>query len=181
MADPRDIAGHLAPGETLLWQGRPAPGARAAAAGMGCLRWAGGAVFGLMAAMAILIWQVADGSGGAGFVLAFLGLGTFAGAMLIWGIPALSARAMAATRYGVIAGHALILPPRGRLQRWPLDPALAPRAEAQPPHVRVIWGRQRRMMRTGDGTTRITVDLAFEGLAPADAEAALAALRAATL
>ncbi len=80
MTAQRDIAGQLAPGETLLWQCRPAPGARAAAAGMGCLRWAGAALFGLMAAMAILVWQVADGSGGAGFVLAFMGLGAFAAA-----------------------------------------------------------------------------------------------------
>ena len=181
MTAPRDIAGQLAPGETLLWQGRPAPGARAAAAGMGCLRWAGAGIFGLMAAMALLVWQVADGSGGAGFVAAFMGLGAFAGGMLIWGIPALSARAMAATRYGVIPGHALILPPRGRLQRWPLDPAFSLRTEAHPPHVRVIFGRDRRLMRIGDNHAKVNVDLAFEGLPPDQAEAALAALRAAAL
>ena len=176
-----DIAALLAPGEVLLWQGRPAPGATGAKRGTGFLRAFGLVLLGLMAGVVWLVWSVNDGSGGLGFLWAFLGFGGFAAGMLIWGIPALGARALAATRYGVIRGHALILPPRGRLQRWPLSPAFAPRIEAQPPHARVIWGVQERRVNTGNGVAQVRVDLAFEGLAPDQSEAALAALRAATL
>lgn len=180
-AEGRDIAALLAPGEGLLWQGRPAPGATGAKKGTGFLRGFGIVLLVLMAGVVWLVWSVADGSGGMGFLWAFLGFGGFAAGMLIWGIPALGARALAATRYGVVRGHALVLLPRGPLQRWPLQPGFVPRIDPQPPHARVVWGAQERRINTGNGVAQLRVDLAFEGLAPDQAEAALAALRAAAL
>lgn len=181
MTAPRDIGPLLTAGEQLLWQGRPRPGARAARKGLGFLRGFGLVLLALMAGVAWMVLASGDGSGGLGFLVTFLGFGGFAAAMLIWGIPALAARALAATRYGVIAGHALILPPRGRLQRWPLGKGPAPRIETHGGDARVVWGVQERRINTGNGVATVRVDLAFEGLSPEQADAALAALRAATL
>lgn len=179
MTAPRDLAAHLAPGESLLWQGRPDPAAPGPGA-PGCLRWVG---IGLLAPFAFLLYVVvANWTGTAdvrGIIFTMLGVNLFAAGMLIWGLPLLAGKGYRATRYGVIPGHGVILQGVGvtELHRWPLVRGFTPREEPLGErHRRVVFGQASRMMDVGKAKVPVTTDLAFEGLTEAEAEAALAAL-----
>lgn len=178
--DSRDLTARLAPGETLLWQGRPDPAAPGPGA-PGCLRWAG---LGLLLPLAFLLYMAATSwaelAEVRGLFLAMLGVNLFAVAMLVWGIPLLAGKGYRNTSYGVIPGHGLILQGLGRteLHRWPLAAGFAPRIEPHGPrHRRVVFGQVTRRMDVGASKVPVTTDLAFEGLTEAEAAAALAALR----
>jgi hypothetical protein len=181
MPDRRDLAAHLEPGEALLWQGRPDPAAPGPGA-PGCLRWAGVA---LLVPLAFLLYLAAtqwtDLAEVRGLMLGALAVNAFAAGMFLRGIGWLARRGHARTRYGVIAGHGVILQGLGPVEvhRWPLVPGFVPRIE---PHgsgglCRVVFGQVTRRMDVGATKVPVTTDLAFEGLTAAEAEAALAALR----
>ncbi len=109
MTDAHRQALHLDAKETLLWHGRPDPRGRATRA-VRRVRLVGFLLLACFAFFALMGWANRDDLDGAGGILAvFLIISGTAAAAFLWGIPALSRRLLATTRYGVTDKHALIV------------------------------------------------------------------------
>ena len=100
---------HLGETEGLLWHGRPDPRGRATKA-VRRVKLVGWVLLACFAFFALMGWLNRDDLDGAGGILAvFLMISGGTALAFLWGIPALSRRLLATTRYGVTDRHALIV------------------------------------------------------------------------
>ncbi len=172
--------------ETLLWEGRPSADLPRTGTEK-LLRFAGFAMVACFVFFALIGWANRDEMDGAGGILvAFLVLAGGAAALFLWGIPVIGRAARAKTRYGVTDSRAIIVHGLGGRRITSIrvaDGYDVRRHDVSADLTNVIFGdySQRTQVRTPDPATQtlrgnIRRMLQFEGLSPAEAHAAEAAL-----